>query len=170
MAMFSSGNTGERPVKPRSPNEHSLSILAKGMYFTGELRTDGVVKIEGTVEGTVRADGQVLVAKDGLVIGDIYTREAVIGGEVRGAVYAEERLEAQMTSMITGDIHTPKILVHDGGSINGKISMTKPETALSKARSSKQAALGSSDKRPFEVVGEVKPAEKVAATAGGGGR
>ena len=116
----------------------------------------------------MRADGQVLVAKDGLVIGDIYTREAVIGGEVRGAVYAEERLEAQMTSMITGDIHTPKILVHDGGSINGKISMTKPEAALSKARSSKQAALGSKDKRPFEVVGEVKPAEKVA--AGGGGR
>ncbi len=168
MAMFSTGNTGERPVKPRSPNEHSLSILAKGMYFTGELRTDGVVKIEGTVEGTVRADGQVLVAKDGVVLGDIHTREAVIGGEVRGAVFAEERLEVQMTSLITGDIHTPKILVHDGGKINGKISMSKSETARPKTNSSKRPTLTSNDERPFEVVGEVKPAEKVAAAAGGG--
>ena len=165
MAMFSSGNTGERPVKPRSPNEHSLSILAKGMHFTGEIRTDGVVKIEGTVEGTVRADGQVLIAKDGVVLGDIYTREAVIGGEVKGAIYAEERLEAQMTSMINGDIHTPKILVHDGGKINGKITMKKPEAIRSKAGQSKPPASG--DKRPFEVVGEVKPPEKVAAAAGG---
>jgi cytoskeletal protein CcmA (bactofilin family) len=163
MAMFSANTTGERPARPKASAEHGLSILAQGMYFTGEIRSDGVVKIEGTVEGTVRADGQILVARGGVVLGDLHTREAVIGGEVRGAIFAEERLEAQATSVITGDIQTPKFLVHDGGQINGKINMKRPE--LKKQEASPKAAPTPSAKadRPFEVVGEVKPAKVASA-------
>jgi len=67
----------------------ALSIIGPGMRVVGDITADGVVKIEGTVVGTVRAGRQVLVAKGGEVEGDIITREAIIGGEVRGTVVAE---------------------------------------------------------------------------------
>jgi cytoskeletal protein CcmA (bactofilin family) len=130
MAMFSSTGRemGERP-SPRSNGTDDLSILGPGARIKGELEVDGVIKIEGAVEGTVRARGQVLVVKGGTVEGDIFGRQVVIGGEVRGGVFADERAEIQATSVINGDITTPQITVLEGGSINGKINMAKPRAA-----------------------------------------
>jgi len=127
MAMFSSTGRemGGRP-SPRQTGTDDLSILGTGARVKGELEVDGVIKIEGSVEGTVRARGQVLVVEGGTDERDIYGRQVVIGGEVRGGVFADERAEIQATSVINGDITTPQITVLEGGSINGKINMTKP--------------------------------------------
>lgn len=114
--------------------EASLSVIAAGTKITGELTSDGVVKIEGTVAGSVRADRQVLVAKGGLIEGDVYTREAVVGGEIHGAILADERVEVQATSVIQGDITTQRIVVHEGGEVNGHVRMGNPQ-ALEQPRS-----------------------------------
>lgn len=100
-----------------------LSIIGNGMKVVGDIIADGVVKIEGTVTGTVRASRQVLVAKGGEVEGDIETREAIIGGEVRGAIHASERVELQPTSVVHGDIASRRLLVQEGGEINGVVRM-----------------------------------------------
>lgn len=100
-----------------------LSIIGSGMRVVGDISADGVVKIEGTVVGTVRAAKQVLVAKGGEVEGDVVSREAIIGGEVRGGIYAEERVELQATSVVHGDVSTRKLFVQEGGEINGVLRM-----------------------------------------------
>ncbi len=141
MAMFSSGNDTTNPspqpsVNPRQAGkEPGLSIIAVGTHITGEVDTNGVVKVEGVVTGSVRAEGQVLVAKGGLVDGDVLTREAIVGGEVRGAIYADERVEVQASSAINGDITTQRIVVQEGGDVNGHIRMANPD-ALSRQRAS----------------------------------
>jgi cytoskeletal protein CcmA (bactofilin family) len=100
-----------------------LSIIGGGMRVVGDIEADGVVKIEGTVVGTVRAAKQVLVAKGGEVEGDVVSREAIVGGEVRGGIYAEERVELQATSVVHGDVSTRKLFVQEGGEINGVLRM-----------------------------------------------
>jgi cytoskeletal protein CcmA (bactofilin family) len=100
-----------------------LSIIGAGMRVVGDIVAEGVVKIEGTVVGTVRAAKQVLVAKGGEVEGDVVSREAIIGGEVRGGIYAEERVELQTTSVVHGDVSTRKLFVQEGGEINGVLRM-----------------------------------------------
>ena len=129
MAMFTSA--GAEPGKPSGPRpvgskEPGLSIVASGLRVEGELDTNGVVKVEGTIVGRVRAERQVLVAKGGLVDGDILTREAIIGGEVKGAIFADERVEVQANSLINGDITTQRIVVQEGGEINGTVQMGNP--------------------------------------------
>ncbi|HEX5435679.1 MAG TPA: polymer-forming cytoskeletal protein [Gemmatimonadaceae bacterium] len=125
MAIFSkdSNGTGEMRVSTTS-GEGALSIIAAGMTITGDIDTDGVIKIEGRVEGAIRAARQVLVGRQGEVQGDITTREAIIGGKVHGIIVASERLEVQETSMITGDISTRAIAVVEGGMINGHVRIT----------------------------------------------
>ena len=108
---------------PAREGDTSLSIIGTGLRVEGDLSSDGVVKVEGTVVGTVRASRQVLVAKGGVVEGDIVTREAIIGGEVRGGIGAEERVELQATSVVHGDITTKRLFVQEGGEINGVIHM-----------------------------------------------
>jgi len=139
MAMFSSApRDAERTTGTRISGPETLSILAAGTRIKGEVEVDGVIKIEGTIEGTVRAQGQVLVVKGGIVDGDIYARQAIIGGEARGAVCADERVEVQATSVVNGDITTPQITVLEGGKINGNIRMENPHTFGNKAAPASQ--------------------------------
>jgi cytoskeletal protein CcmA (bactofilin family) len=101
----------------------SLSIVGAGMVVRGDLETDSVVKIEGKVEGNVRASTQVLVAKGGAVHGDIETAEVVVGGVVNGAIRARGRVEVQAGASIEGDITTLRISVAEGGTLNGRVKM-----------------------------------------------
>jgi len=118
MAIFSqSGNDDRRR------GEAGLSIVGTGMTITGDVETEGVIKIEGTIKGSVRATQQILLAPGGLVEGDLETKEAVIGGEVRGTVRAEDRVEIQASSNVQGDIITARIAILEGGQVNGEIRM-----------------------------------------------
>lgn len=100
-----------------------LSIVSVGMRIVGELATDGVLKIEGAISGSIRAAQQVLIAKGGSVDGDIYTREAIVGGTVRGSIYAEVRVEIQEQASVHGDIVTKTLVVQEDGEVNGHIRM-----------------------------------------------
>ena len=122
MAIFSKDtSTPEVGRHPPLAASTSLSIIAAGTTIDGDIDTDGVIRIEGRVDGAVRAGRQVLVGRQGEIRGDVTTREAVVGGKVQGAIRASERLEVQGTSTIIGDITTKAIAVVEGGKINGTV-------------------------------------------------
>lgn len=130
MAMFTKDVSVKAEIKNGTPQaEGGLSIIGFGMTVTGDIEGQGVVKIEGRVEGSIRGVRQVLVGRQGEVTGDIETREAVIGGRVAGTITATERVEIQGTSSVNGDIHTKSIVVMDGGRINGNVRMEEVPTA-----------------------------------------
>jgi cytoskeletal protein CcmA (bactofilin family) len=101
----------------------AISIIAQGTRIVGDCETDGTMRIEGTVEGKVRAAKAVVVGKDGVVKGDIVTQDAVIGGHVTGTVVAESRLELQATCVIDGEIRARRIKLDEGGKVNGQVQM-----------------------------------------------
>src|SRR5947207_4302404 len=103
--------------------ETGLSIIGTGMRVVGDITAEGVVKIEGTVVGTVRAGRQVLVGKGGEVEGDVISREAIIGGEGRCSIRADERGEIQASCVVHGDIAAERLLLQAGGEINGVVRM-----------------------------------------------
>ena len=127
-----SGKTKTGSVVPGG--EGTLSIIGRDLHVVGELATDGVVKVEGKITGSVRASRQVLVTRGGHVAGDIFTSEAVIGGEVTGSIHADERVEIQETSLINGDIYTRRLMVQEGGEVNGHIRMGDPQALEQGAR------------------------------------
>jgi cytoskeletal protein CcmA (bactofilin family) len=69
----------------------------------------------------VRAGKAVVIGKDGVVIGDIATQDAIIGGRVTGSVIADSRLELQATCIIDGEIRARRIKLDEGGRVNGTV-------------------------------------------------
>ena len=126
MAIF---KEEKQETKNGPTGEGSLSIIAAGMTVTGDIDSSGVVKVEGRVEGAIRSARQVLVGRQGVVRGDIDTREAVIGGTVEGTITASERVEIQATASIQGDIVTRTIVIAEGGKINGSVRMEEGRAA-----------------------------------------
>jgi cytoskeletal protein CcmA (bactofilin family) len=125
MGIFSSQAAGDgapAPVRRRS-DSNVLSIVAPDMVVTGDLRAEGVVRVEGRVTGNVATGGQILLSQGGVIEGNLETREAIIAGEVHGNVAATDRIEIQPTAAIHGDIVTPRLLIQEGGRLNGAIRM-----------------------------------------------
>ena len=91
--------------------------------------------IDAIVEGNIQAERQVLVSKDGEVKGDIESNEVIVGGRIEGSVRATGRVEVQSTATIDGDILTKRILVHEGGEVNGNLRMSESEVANGTLRS-----------------------------------
>jgi cytoskeletal protein CcmA (bactofilin family) len=128
MAMFSRPNPSGRPdLSARKGDPNSLTIIAVGATIVGDIASEGVVKIEGVVQGTVRAGTQLLVAPGAMIRGDVFAAEVVAGGEIHGGVNADQRVEIQAGAIIVGDIRTQRIHIADGGRVNGQISMEPNE-------------------------------------------
>jgi cytoskeletal protein CcmA (bactofilin family) len=128
MAMF--GKPSDEQAQRRAapiPTDAALSIIAAGMKIIGDVESSGVVKIEGSVEGSVRGARQLLLGRQGDIKGDVHAREVVIGGHVEGTVVASERVEIQGSASVHGDIHTRTIVVLEGGVINGAVRMDERE-------------------------------------------
>lgn len=113
----------------RAGAESSMSIIGPGMRIVGDLLTEGTVRVEGIIEGTVRAGKAIVIGKDGEVLGDVHTQDAVIGGRVRGTVVAESRLELQATAQIEGQItaRAQHLVLEEGCRFNGQVQMLGEE-------------------------------------------
>lgn len=124
------GRKGERGADRTAPvrganGESSMSIIGPGMNIVGDVVTDGTVRVEGRIEGTIRAGKAVVIGKGGEVVGDVLTQDAVVGGRVRGTVVAESRLELQATSDIEGQIRarSKHLVLEQGARFNGQVQM-----------------------------------------------
>jgi cytoskeletal protein CcmA (bactofilin family) len=115
--------------------EAALTIIAPGTRVVGEVEASGVLKVEGVVVGTVRAERQVLIARGGSVEGDVFSAEAVIGGTVKGGVNGSERVEIQSGAVVHGDVATRQLIVQEGGEVNGLVNMSGATAESGSARS-----------------------------------
>lgn len=111
----------EKQQTAQAGHEGVISIIGSGMSVVGDCETEGTLRIEGRVEGTVRAGKAVVVGKEGTVKGDIITQDAVVGGAVSGSISAESRLELQATCVVDGEVRARRIQLEEGGRVNGNV-------------------------------------------------
>lgn len=112
----------DRGVKP-SPPDQIISIIGPGMRVVGDCDADNAIRVEGSIQGNIRAGKAVVVGKDGVVEGDIFTQDAVIAGTVTGVLRAESRLEVQASSRIVGEIIAARMQLEEGAILNGTVQM-----------------------------------------------
>jgi len=116
-----------------------VSIIGPGMKITGDCESDGTIRVEGSIEGSVRAAKSVVVGKD------VTTQDAIIAGRVNGSVTAESRVELQASCRIEGDIRSRRVKLEEGGQVDGALHMgasvqQKAETRQKATEAAKDAA------------------------------
>lgn len=111
----------DKQASDQAVRDGVISIIGAGMRVVGDCETEGTIRIEGYVEGTVRAGKAVVIGKEGVVKGDVLTQDAVVGGQVHGTLVAESRLELQATCQVDGEVRARRIQLEEGGKVNGKV-------------------------------------------------
>jgi len=102
------------------------SFIGPNTTFKGNISTKGTIRIDGRLEGDVEADWVVLGDKSYL-LGNATARGIVVGGTVDGNLSAKELIEIKQKGQVKGNISTKKLIVAEGGVLEGKTAMLKDE-------------------------------------------
>jgi cytoskeletal protein CcmA (bactofilin family) len=102
------------------------SLLDSQLTVDGDIDTQGSLRIDGRLNGSIRRADTVVLGAGASMNGDVYAREVIVGGTLTGDVYATERVELQPTAIVTGDITAQVVLVQEGGVVNGRVQMQSP--------------------------------------------
>ena len=113
---------------PELPEPRSNTVIAKDLLVTGKLSGEGVVQIEGTVEGEVNLKCYVIVTATGRVKGPVEADVIRIAGQVEGNLTSHDHVQLERTGTINGDVTTVSFVIENGGRLNGRTTMV-PEQA-----------------------------------------
>ena len=113
--------------------ERLNTIVGQGTVLKGECSVNGTVRVDGTIDGSLKATGVAILGKSGMIKGDLVVGNAIVGGVVEGSVIAEGRLELQSGAKVEGDIKAKKLVVEEGVFFQGFCNMEQ------KAAKGKQA-------------------------------
>lgn len=139
-------------------NETSVVMLGPRDRLIGELYIEGNLRVSGTLEGQIEATGDVDVTEAATVKATVAGREVNVSGQVNGAVTASKKLVIGRGGSIVGDVRVPRLIMQDGASLSGNVSMG-PKVAAEFA----QAAAAAEATAPAEVAAAAQSATDGAA-------
>jgi cytoskeletal protein CcmA (bactofilin family) len=90
----------------------------------GRLDIHGDLKIAGTVEGELKASGDILVDSSANVQASIEGANVNVRGQVNGNVTARKRLTLGGSGHLNGEVKVSRLTVEDGATLNGNVTMT----------------------------------------------
>lgn len=100
-----------------------LSVIAANMNVLGNIVSDGILDIDGQVDGNVRGHS-VTVRPDGRIRGDLVAQEVFIHGTVDGLIKAEN-VTLFESAHVRGTIMHESITIEDGAKVDGKLKRTE---------------------------------------------
>lgn len=119
--MFKGNNKQENNHMSAGPNE--LNRIVESSKVKGDLDCASNIRIDGTVEGTLKTTGKLVVGVNGIVEGDVICDSADIEGKILGKLNVKNRLFLKSTADISGEIVFDKLVVEDGAKFRGQVSM-----------------------------------------------
>lgn len=111
---------GTRKEETKEFVSSTQSVFAKDLSVKGDVVCDGLLRIEGHVEGTIRGNGEITVAENASAKAEIEGRKIVVLGKVEGNIKAKESVDVVASGQVFGDITTDKISIEEGAVFTGK--------------------------------------------------
>jgi len=109
--------------KSTASDGSSVNLVASGTSITGDVKSNGDFRIDGTLHGTLVVKGKLVVGPTGHVEGQVECQNADVSGEIKGKINVSELLMLRATAKINGDIFTGKISIEPDAQFTGTCSM-----------------------------------------------
>jgi cytoskeletal protein CcmA (bactofilin family) len=97
-----------------SDGDHRSVVLGPRDRLIGQLYIEGDLRVVGTVEGALEVTGSVEIDE---------------GGTVTGPVTARDRLVVGRAGSLKGDVRVARLVIRDGATFSGNVSMGKQVVA-----------------------------------------
>jgi cytoskeletal protein CcmA (bactofilin family) len=109
------------------------TIIGPGTSVSGDVESGGFTRVDGNVQGNVKAKGRVVIGERARMKSNISGTSVTVGGVVFGNVLASERLIVLSTGLVMGDIITRRIQAEEGCLIHGRVRVCQSEEVWNRA-------------------------------------
>lgn len=97
------------------------SVIGRQTVVRGNVRGNGSLEILGRVEGDVSVTGELVLAEDSAVKGNVAGTHVTVSGAVQGDVRASEAVLLERGARVIGDLTAPRIGVATGALVRGLV-------------------------------------------------
>jgi len=105
------------------------SLIGEHTSFEGTLKTEGAVRLLGSIQGEIESKSTIIVEEKAHVTARLTAAQVTISGHVDGQIYCEGRVEIRPTGRVTGEISAGALIVQEGAYFDGNSKMATPGQA-----------------------------------------
>jgi cytoskeletal protein CcmA (bactofilin family) len=112
---------GEKPASDGLPA--ATTFIAEGCELSGELRFGDSVRVDGRVEGELRAEGIVIVGAAAEIHASVRAESVIVFGTIDGDIRARRKIVLHKSSRVRGELSSAGITIEEGASFKGSIAI-----------------------------------------------
>ena len=102
------------------------SLIGERTTFEGTLKTEGAVRLLGSIQGEIESKSTIIVEEKAHVTARLTAAQVTIAGHVDGQIYCVGRVEIRPTGRVTGEISAGALIVQEGAYFDGNSKMAVP--------------------------------------------
>ena len=109
-----------------------LNLLSESVLVEGDIQTTRDIRIDGTLVGTVRTNGRLILGPSSRVTGKINSPNIDVFGRMEGEVVSTGTVVLRAKSQVKGTITTEMLVVEAGAIFNGESNMMKQKSDVTR--------------------------------------
>ncbi len=114
-------------AKYNETENNTINLISNGTEITGDVKSNGDIRIDGSLTGNLSTKGKVVIGPTGKVKGEVMCRNSEVSGQVEGKLSVSQLLNLKASSRIFGDIATSKLAIEPGARFTGTCSMSESD-------------------------------------------
>jgi len=126
--------------KSSAAESSSINLIGNGTSISGDINSNGDVRIDGTLKGNISITGKLVVGPSGNIEGNVDCQNADVSGEIHGKVTVSELLSLKASAKLLGDIITGKISIEPNATFTGTCNMGAVVKNITNVSEKRQAA------------------------------
>jgi len=115
-------------------DSNAINIIGVGTEITGDINTNGDMRIDGVLNGNIVTEGKLVVGETGKVKGEVDCKNSEVLGMIEGKIKVKELLSLNSSARIFGDIITKKLSIEPGAIFTGNCNMNEENVADAKPK------------------------------------
>ncbi|MCX6322267.1 MAG: polymer-forming cytoskeletal protein [Bacteroidia bacterium] len=102
----------------------TINLISNGTDITGDIKSNGDIRIDGSLTGNLNTKGKVVIGPTGKVSGEVICKNSEVSGIIEGKITVGQLLNLKASSKILGDIATSKLSIEPGAVFSGNCKMS----------------------------------------------
>jgi cytoskeletal protein CcmA (bactofilin family) len=115
-------------AKFNEPDNTTINLISNGTEITGDIKSNGDIRIDGALTGNLNTKGKVVIGTTGKVKGEVICKNSEVAGIIEGKISVGQLLNLKSSSKIHGDISTSKLSIEPGAVFSGNCKMSDTDS------------------------------------------
>lgn len=111
-------------AKYNETDSTTINLVSNGTEIIGDIKSNGDIRIDGSLTGNLNTKGKVVIGPTGKVDGEVICKNSEVSGLVKGKITVGQLLSLKASSRIYADIVTSKLSIEPGAIFSGNCAMS----------------------------------------------